>query len=141
MRNAYLGEYFGAEVKMNLKTVFRIGFLALVLVGSFGCTTKNLTVAEVAERLLAKGVTVATEGTMFPMVGGKDCLSATWLRLNGYQAMALEYKDKESARNAKFQIRNAVQSVNFLFAPPGNVAEPLPENVLSGLNVSLEIDN
>lgn len=126
---------------MALKVLWRYGLAAVLLTLILGCSTKNLTVSEVVEKLSASGVTVVTEGTMFPMVGGKDCVSATWFRINGYQAMVLEYKDKEAAHNAKFQVRNAVQSMNFLFAPPGNWTEPLPPYVLSGLQAALKIEN
>jgi hypothetical protein len=125
---------------MALKTLLRSGFIALACSLILGCSTKNLNVSEVVEKLSASGVTTATEGTMSPMVGGKGCLSATWLRIKGYQAMVLEYKDKETAHNAKFQVRNAVQSTNFLFAPPANWTEPLPPYVLSALQAALKIE-
>lgn len=125
---------------MGFRYLRRSAFAALLIALVTACSVKNLGLAEVIGKLSSSGATVVTDGTMFPIVGGKDCVGATWLVIDNYKAMVLEYKDKAAADNAKYAVRNSLQSVNFLFAPAANIETPLPSEVVAGLQRALKVE-
>lgn len=137
-----LGVIVRASLRSRLGRLCPIILLVvLALALATGCAPRNLSVADVVQKLQASGASVAPDGTMFPMVGGKDCISATWLQINGHNTALFEYKDPRAAHNAKFQIPHAVRVYNVLFSPAANAKGPLAPAVKSSLLASFDVED
>jgi hypothetical protein len=116
-------------------------FLLICMTIFSGCGSRKYELPEVVKSISDSGVEIHSEGTMFLMVGGKGCVRANWFLIDGYRTMVFEYDNVESAKIAKFEVRNAVRARNFLFAPPAYYTDPLPSSLVSSLNKALTIED